>query len=275
MTEFADYEELFQVHFERNLAEGADNEIAELVRKIVALFEIYFSDITNSLDEIEIMANEIMENRKIVRTVQDIWESSNIELRASDAVSTKSESKLSTTPKEELMESPVESSDMFEQPPVTPIILAPTKDSESDSMPTQPANADSDAIRSKAGTLVGGGQSMSCFYDINSNTPEPYPGSIVLPRARINKKAKIGTGVYVGYLAYVGKNVTVNNNAILCDLTYLPSGTEVLENAFIIDEMDTAEVVDMLHDFMATSMMDTNTFDAEVNAMLAIQSDAE
>lgn len=236
MTELDDYDEMFHTHFDRDADEGTDNELAELARKVVALFEIYFTDITKSLNEIKVMVNEIMSNGKKVQTVQDIWESSNMELRAFDTVPSKS------------------------------VVQLPSTQSDASA-------AINEEISSKVGTLVGGGQSMSSS-DITPITSDLHPDAIIMPRAHVGKTAKIGKGAYVGYLAYVCNNVTLHDEVILSDVTYVPFGTEVPKGTFVIDETDTVDLVDMLHDFLDSSIMDAKMFNAKVGTLLSFQDDA-
>lgn len=249
-----------EIHFKRNSVEGAENLLPNLARKLIALYNIYFTNITNSLDEIAAMADEVLYELKAVKTIEDIWKNdSNVKNVTSDDVLPASESKSSSPSTNESPESPVESDkpNDLATSSIKPVLFQ-----------QQPGNVN-------IFPLVGGRLSKYNFYDIAPNTPQYSADAIMLTRTHIAENAKIGQRVYIGYSGYVGNNATVGDDAILCDNTKIYLGSEVAEKSIVITQTDTTVLFGMLRAFDEVTTMKNKTLHFEIDGLLDIQSDAE
>lgn len=61
------------LHFTRNLAGDTDNQLAEMARKMLALYNVYLKSVTISLADTKAMAHEIVDGIKSVEMITDIW----------------------------------------------------------------------------------------------------------------------------------------------------------------------------------------------------------
>lgn len=110
----------------------------------------------------------------------------------------------------------------------------------------------------------------------SKKSQKTLPESVfVRPGSFVHKTAQIGEYVYVGYFVLIGDNSTVGKSVILCDDVNVPPDSQIADNTFVTDSSDTVDVLEMASDFREAAEIDDNTLQSKIDAILAIQDDAE
>lgn len=108
------------------------------------------------------------------------------------------------------------------------------------------------------------------------NAQKTLPSSVfVRPGSFVHKTAQIGENVYVGYFVLVGDSASIGKSVILCDDVNVPPESKIADKTFVTDSTDTVDMLQIISDFQTAAGTDDKTLQSSVDAIVAIQDQAE
>lgn len=273
-----------RIHFQVDLTSGADNRQAELGRKAVALYNVYFSNISNAPGlSFEQLIDDILNDKRKVITDYDLFLKRFGKMSPNDHVvkmhqpsEPKSVSNLApwissdkTTP----IPSNVEKSEASPSNDVTPSSVtarsgetmdtnkAPTVNTPGET--ATPLNTSGETATPR---LIGGGSTATETHHNIFNGTWPA-GTVIMPDVIIGKHFVVGNDVHIKNGVKIGDNVTISDDVEIL------SGMTIPPKTFVIGKIDTSLLLDMMDDFKTMSGLDEETLKSKVDALL--QSNAE
>lgn len=321
-----------ELHFVRNSFED-DDRITDLGRKLIGLYNVYFTPIARTMDERKRIANEIVNDKRTIVTDYDLFindflselffgpimihfepeskptadtKTSEVKVDAKSTevkpLDTKADGKSVETKSVEsksdknipvdakpIDAKPIDAKPIDAKPSVEPTVPAvptlpteavkppspkksipdPKEDKASTALPTKTPATLSDI---KRGTMVGGGDGVTADTKFG-NLPKSLWSSLKegdWPTGTLVKSdATIGNNnVTLGENVFIGEKAVIEDNVIISPMVDVPANTRVLANTFVIDELDTIQLLAILENLRNSTAVDPKTLQSKVDALL-------
>lgn len=295
-----DENEMGRIHFQLDLTSNADNRQIELGRKAVALYNVYFTNMSSALNSFDELIDDILDDKRKVITDYDLFlqksvpipdnvhvskmhdlpepKSSNFDAQSSPTSGTITSSVITPTTKtipskENIPISVIDQSSGLSPSSETCSSSKTPTSSETCSSSEKPQSSEAmnanqvPTLKSLGETmatplLVGGGPTVIEMHRDIFNDGSWPPGTVVMPGTTLGKRLIVGNDVFIRDGVTIGDNVTISEDVEIL------SGMNVQPNTFVIGKMDTNLILDMMDDFKTISEMDDDTVNAKVDVLL-------